>query len=664
MGYPLRYNTASQEIPLGPFLDDTDGKTEETALTIANTDIRLTKCGGTTHVDKNSGGATHDAQGIYYATLDATDCNALGAMVINCRMAGALPVRLECEVLSQAAYDFLYGATALPVEVTTKTGFSLAADQSTVTIGTVNALAAGAYTAIATAVRDLATSGLAALKTLIDAIGSKTTNLPAAPAAVGDIPTAVQVRTELDANSTRLAHLDADVSTRLATAGYTAPPSVAGLATEANATANHNAVIAALPVAAPTAAANATAVRSELATELARIDVATGTRLATAGYTAPPSIVGLATEANASANAGAIVAAMPVPPSVASIAAGVLVTPANKLATNADGSVNAVATVDTTAIATDVVEAMEAAGVPTLAAIEGSTVLAKEASVAALPTDADVQTAAAAALSAYDPPTRAEATADKNAVIAAMPVPPTSAANAGAVRSELGVELARLDANVSSRLATAGYTAPPAVPTAAQIRAEMDANSPKLAHLDVDVSTRLAASAYTAPPALTGLATEAGATANTAALLGALPAEAPSAAEVATAAAAAILATPANKLAVNEDGTVSATATVDASALDTALSAAHGAGLWGAAAVGDAWITHASEDDDGDVMGITTPGAAITAYLDADAGRTTPKRTALAQTDGQWAIALAPDATYTLVFAKDGYAETTRTVTT
>ena len=37
----------------------------------------------------------------------------------------------------------------------------------------------------------------------------------------------------------------------------------------------------------PTAAANATAVRSELATELARIDVATSTRLASASYTAP-----------------------------------------------------------------------------------------------------------------------------------------------------------------------------------------------------------------------------------------------------------------------------------------------------------------------------------------------------------------------------------------
>lgn len=50
-----------------------------------------------------------------------------------------------------------------------------------------------------------------------------------------------------------------------------------------------------------------------------------------------------------------------------------------------------------------------------------------------------------------------------------------------------------LDADVSSRLATAGYTAPP---TAAAIRAEIDANSTKL---DAAISTRLATAGYTAP---------------------------------------------------------------------------------------------------------------------------------------------------------------------
>lgn len=50
-----------------------------------------------------------------------------------------------------------------------------------------------------------------------------------------------------------------------------------------------------------------------------------------------------------------------------------------------------------------------------------------------------------------------------------------------------------LDADVSSRLATAGYTAPPSV---VAIRTELDSNSVKL---DVAVSTRLSAAGYTPP---------------------------------------------------------------------------------------------------------------------------------------------------------------------
>lgn len=61
-------------------------------------------------------------------------------------------------------------------------------------------------------------------------------------------------------------------------------------------------------------------------------------------------------------------------------------------------------------------------------------------------------------------------------------------------------KLDNLDATVSSRLATAGYTAPP---SAAAIRIEIDANSTGLAAIfartDVATSTRLASAGYTAP---------------------------------------------------------------------------------------------------------------------------------------------------------------------
>lgn len=88
-----------QEVVLGPFLDDTDGKTAETGLTIANTDIKLWKAGATSLVNKNSGGATHMANGLYVITLDAVDTSNYGPLVIFVHVAGALPVRVECDVV-------------------------------------------------------------------------------------------------------------------------------------------------------------------------------------------------------------------------------------------------------------------------------------------------------------------------------------------------------------------------------------------------------------------------------------------------------------------------------------------------------------------------------------------------------------------------------------
>jgi hypothetical protein len=63
----------------------------------------------------------------------------------------------------------------------------------------------------------------------------------------------------------------------------------------------------------------------------------------------------------------------------------------------------------------------------------------------------------------------------------------TLSAIASAVRTELTIELGRIDAAITSRLAASGYTVPPSV---VAIRTEMDSNSTKLAHLDVDISSR------------------------------------------------------------------------------------------------------------------------------------------------------------------------------
>lgn len=108
--YYLKQSTASQEVLLGPFVDKTDGSTAETALTIANTDIKIWVAGATTLANKNSGGATHISGGMYYAVLDATDTATLGSGSIFVHItADALPVKHDFCILAANVYDSLIG---------------------------------------------------------------------------------------------------------------------------------------------------------------------------------------------------------------------------------------------------------------------------------------------------------------------------------------------------------------------------------------------------------------------------------------------------------------------------------------------------------------------------------------------------------------------------
>ena len=107
----LKQSTASQSVLIGPFIDATDGVTAETGLTIANTDIRLSKNGGNMAA-KNSGGGTHDEEGLYTITLDATDTNTVGVLQLSVQDAAHLPVYHEYHVLEEAVYDDLIAASA------------------------------------------------------------------------------------------------------------------------------------------------------------------------------------------------------------------------------------------------------------------------------------------------------------------------------------------------------------------------------------------------------------------------------------------------------------------------------------------------------------------------------------------------------------------------
>jgi uncharacterized protein YjbJ (UPF0337 family) len=121
----LKQSTASQTRTIGPFVDDTDFKTLENGLTIANTDVVIKKNGAASGT-KNSGGATADGSGgLYHLTWDATDTATVGELKISVKVAGALVFFDSYTVLEEAVYDMLFGASAIgyianqPVDVNT-----------------------------------------------------------------------------------------------------------------------------------------------------------------------------------------------------------------------------------------------------------------------------------------------------------------------------------------------------------------------------------------------------------------------------------------------------------------------------------------------------------------------------------------------------------------
>lgn len=110
----LRQATASQARAIGPFVDDTDFKTPETGLTIANTDIKLV-INGAASANKNSGGGTHRVNGVYGLTFDATDTATVGELEVSVLVSGALLVFDKWVVVEEAVYDALYAASATGV---------------------------------------------------------------------------------------------------------------------------------------------------------------------------------------------------------------------------------------------------------------------------------------------------------------------------------------------------------------------------------------------------------------------------------------------------------------------------------------------------------------------------------------------------------------------
>jgi hypothetical protein len=110
----LRQSTATQAVLIGPFVDDTDGTTAETALTIDAADVRVSK-NGANIVGKNSGGCTHDELGFYACTFDATDTDTVGRLQVVVKETGALVVYHVFQVAEEAVYDACCASGAAPL---------------------------------------------------------------------------------------------------------------------------------------------------------------------------------------------------------------------------------------------------------------------------------------------------------------------------------------------------------------------------------------------------------------------------------------------------------------------------------------------------------------------------------------------------------------------
>lgn len=113
----LRQST-SVDVPIGAFVDQTDGFTPETTLTITQPDIRLKKNGGAWAQKNAAQTLTHEENGNYEVTLDATDTNTLGLLRLHVNESGALPVTEDFWVVTQNYWDSLFASDLQQVDVT------------------------------------------------------------------------------------------------------------------------------------------------------------------------------------------------------------------------------------------------------------------------------------------------------------------------------------------------------------------------------------------------------------------------------------------------------------------------------------------------------------------------------------------------------------------
>ena len=215
---------------IGPFLDDADGNTPETALTIAQADVRLSKNGGNMAQKNESTSCTHDELGYYTCPLDTTDTGTLGLLKLMVHESGALPVWEEIQVVTANVYDTLFSTDQLDVNVTNVGGTAQTANDNGADINAilVDTAVIGALGAGLTAVPWNSAWDAEVQSEVTDALNAYD------PPTRGELTTDTNsIITQVNANETKIDAIDGIVDAILVDTGTTLPAEHGALATEA-----------------------------------------------------------------------------------------------------------------------------------------------------------------------------------------------------------------------------------------------------------------------------------------------------------------------------------------------------------------------------------------------------------------------------------------------
>ena len=171
----LKQSTAA-DVVVGPFVDDTDGKTPDTALTLAQADCQISKNGGAMAQKNDATSATHLGGGHYKVPLNATDTGTLGRLRLYINKSGALPAWIDVMVMPSGVWDSLFGASVLPVNLTQIGGSAVSTSTAQLGVNVVQAAGtawgSGAINAAAIADNAIDAGALAAsaVAEIVDAV--------------------------------------------------------------------------------------------------------------------------------------------------------------------------------------------------------------------------------------------------------------------------------------------------------------------------------------------------------------------------------------------------------------------------------------------------------------------------------------------------------------